>query len=462
MKKLYILSITLISLTFTSCQKWLDVKPEGVALEEDAIKTQADLQAALNGTYDVAANQYNGRVQLFNELMGDNLERPQSGFTVPIYNHTTNFFNSDVSGLYLELYRTIFRSNYIMERVNDGSIAVDGAAKTRMEAEARFLRALCHFDLVRIWAQPYGYTADNSHLGVVIKDKTELEVKPRATVGEVYNFIIGDLNAAIASLPEANGNYAKKDAAKALLAKVYFQMNRFGDVRTLCDELIPKYSLDDTLNRFYNARTSTETIFAFVSSGVNDNRASGFINNFRIVNPSNPPAYRLSRAMYLSAVADTADQRSKLYAIFNAGTETETYGIHKFDYDFLSTPILYLTQLKLMRAEALAQLGLNLSQAIGDINDIRRRAYGSNSYDIPSGISATDIIAACRSERRKEFPCEGDRVQELKRIGALEDPGKTGSVKIRESNWFCPGMALQFPVNEKTSLFIFNEEGGCN
>jgi starch-binding outer membrane protein, SusD/RagB family len=82
MKRIFIIALALLSLS--SCRKWLDVKPEGVQLEEDAVKNQADLQALLNSTYDALANQYNGQVQLFNELLGDNLERPQSGFVVPI------------------------------------------------------------------------------------------------------------------------------------------------------------------------------------------------------------------------------------------------------------------------------------------------------------------------------------------------------------------------------------------
>jgi hypothetical protein len=56
---------------------------------------------------------------------------------------------------------------------------------------------------------------------------------------------------------------------------------------------------------------------------------------------------------------------------------------------------------------------------------------------------------------------EGIRTQDLKRIGALEDPTGSGFVTIRNSKWNCPGLALQFPVNENTSIFEFNPEGGC-
>ncbi len=449
-------------LSLASCRKWLDVKPEGVQLEEDAIKTQSDLQAVLNSIYDNLANQYNGRIQLFNELLGDNMEKPQSGFTVPIYLRTTNFFNSDVGGLYSELYRAAFRVNYLMEKINSNAITVDAVAAKRMIAEAKFLRAMAHFELVKLWAQPAGFSADNSHLGVVIRSSSAAEPMPRSTVAQVYAFILNDLTLAAADLPASNNDFATQNAAKALMAKVYFQMNNFAKTKELCDELIPQYTVDSILNRFENAATSSEKIFSFISKSVQDNRAAGFIGNFKIANAASPSVYRLSKEMYLAATADANDKRAAYYAVFNAGTSAETYGITKFNFDFLSVPFLYLSQLKLMRAEANAQLGLNMDIAISDVNDILSRAYGNNSMNLSGTASKEQIIAEARKQRRLEFPLEGDRVQDLKRIGALEDQTGSGLIKIRGSKWNCPGLALQFPSTEKTSFFVFNDEGNCD
>jgi hypothetical protein len=459
MKKILIIGMMLF--TLGSCRKWLEITPEGQQLESDAVKTQADLNNILNACYDAMANHYNGRVQFFNELMGDNLEKPQSGFTVPVYQHTTNFFNSDVGGLYGDLYNVIFRLNFLLKKLDDGTIDVTAEFKTKTIGEVKYLRAMLYFDLVRIWAQPYGYSANNTHPGVVIRKTVDTTPKARATVAEVYAFILEDLNEAIANLPAANGNYATMNAAKALKAKVHFQMNDYENVKSICNDLIPQYQMDSTLNRFDNALSSSETIFSFVSTGVADNRAATYINNFRIVNPSNPSPNRLSKSMYLEATADTADKRSKFYLIFNAGDASETYGITKFNADFLSNPISYLSQLKLMRAEALAILNSDLTTAIDDVNDIIERAYGSSNKNLPSNTPAADVITMARKQRRLEFPCEGIRVQDLKRIGAKEDPSGSGSVMIRTSKWNCPGLALQFPVSENTSVFEFNAEGGC-
>jgi starch-binding outer membrane protein, SusD/RagB family len=459
MKKVFILLAIVVS--FSSCRKWLEITPEGEVLESEAVKSQEDLKNILNSSYDAMANHYNGRVQFFNELLGDNLERPQSGFTVAIYQRTTNFFNSDVGGLYNDLYNVIFRLNFLLFKLNEGAITVDADFKAKAIAEAKFLRAMAHYDLVRLWAQPYGYTPGNTHPGIVIRNEVDTKAKARSSVSSVYEFIIEDLNAAIAGLPDDNGNYANKDAAKALLANVRFQQNDFPNTLALCNELLAKYTLDTTLNRFENVLSSPEKIFAFVSTGVADNRAATYVNNFRIVNPSNPSPNRLSRSLYLEATADTTDRRSKFYAIFNAGTSSETYGITKFNGDFFSNPVLYASQLKLMRAEALVKSSGDLGMAIADVNAIIQRAYGNADKNLPNNTSATDVLTMIRKQRRLEFPLEGNRTQDLKRIGALEDPAGSGLVTIRNSKWNCNGLALQFPVNENTSIFEFNPEGGC-
>ncbi len=459
MKK--ILFIGIVLLTLGSCRKWLEIKPEGTQLESEAVKSQEDLAKILNACYDASANHFNGRTQFFNELLGDNLEKPQSGFTTSIWFRTTNFFNSDVSGLYGDLYNVVFRLNFILLKLEDGTIEVNPEFKTRVTGEVKFLRAMIHFEIVKLWAQPYGFKSDNSHLGIVIRDKVSTSPKARATVGEVYSFIIGDLTEAIDKMKTTNNNYATKDAGKALLAKVYFQMNDYEKVKTICNELIPNYTMDSTLNRFSNALTSSEKIFSFVSTGVGDNRAATYINNYRIVNPSNPSPIRLSKSLYTEGVSDTSDKRSKYYVIFNPGDASETYGTNKFNADFFSNPISYLTQLKLMRAEALGILNSDLATGIDDVNDVLERAYGSNIKNLPTNTAASDLVFMARKQSRLEFPCEGNRVQDLKRIGVKDDPNGTGSVLIRGSKWNCAGLALQFPVSENTDLFIFNTEGGC-
>jgi len=85
------------------------------------------------------------------------------------------------------------------------------------------------------------------------------------------------------------------------------------------------------------------------------------------------------------------------------------------------------------------------------------RAYGQGVVNLPAQANANDILTAVRYERRLEFFAEGDRIQQLKRLGAEGE-----NIVIRNAPWNCPGMILQFPISEQTSGFIMNQEGGCN
>jgi len=465
MRKYIISTLTIFSVAAmlsTSCNKMLEIKPEDVLLAEDALKSKEDMQKLLNSCYDALANQFNGTVQSYNDLMSDDVAKPlrdDLGFKTEIWNRNTNFFNSDVGGLYNRLYIPVYRVNS-MDQFYDVIPDLTAGDKIRMQAEGKFIRALCHFELVRLWAQPYGYTSDNSHPGIVIRDKASQDPKGRSTVGEVYSFILSDLQFAIANLPDDNGNYADKNAARALLAKVYVQMNKRTDAIPLLNEVINsgKYTFSNSLNRFDNAAASSEYVFTFISTNAStDNRAGEFIGKYRSDNKV--PEYGISSGLYALINSDTTDRRKTLVNVVNPGKDNEYFTTSKFNYDFFSVPYINLTELMITRAELLAEGNTDLSTAISDINKIIGRAYAdSTTKMLPSNAMAGTVLTEVRKQRRLELFCEGERVQHLKRLGAKGEP----NVFIRSADWNCDGLALQFPATERTSLFVFNPTGGCN
>ena len=147
----------------TSCDHLLEFEPGDVILAEDAIQDAEDLQRLLVSNYDVVANLYGGRVQIANELRGPNFGEPDNSldFTA-VYNRETTFFTGINGGIYTDFYYAIYRSNVVIKNF-DIVENLDPAERTRLEAEARFIRAICHWGAVKMYARPYGYTADNSH-----------------------------------------------------------------------------------------------------------------------------------------------------------------------------------------------------------------------------------------------------------------------------------------------------------
>lgn len=446
-----------ISAIGVSCKKMLDLKPENLTLAADALKTTADVQALLNSCYDEFANLMNGSVQNIHELLGENLAQPQNSagsLYYTIWNRGTFSFRT-ADREYLDFYNCILRINTIFERIDEVS-DMTPENKKRILAEGRFLRAWCHWELVKLWAQPYGYTADNSHPGVPIRLKADKTIELRASVGAVYNQVLADLDAAIADLPANNNNYANTAAGKALKSKVLFMMNDFTGAQTLADEIINSgtYTFSDSFSRFVKGAPE-EIIFQLISTGNSDNRGSSFINNYRADNNPNPV---LKPSAAFAAVAMQGhDLRSKFYEVKNKGKANEFYLCHKFDKDFFNVPLIHLSDLLLMRAECIVETGGDKSKAIADVDKIRKRAYDTNWVAIDPLISTSALKDSIRHQRRLELAFEGDWTLQLRRRGA-----KGENIKIRNSDWNCPGMLLQFSQNEKTAGFIFNPEGGCN
>jgi len=446
------------SLLFSvGCEKILDTELQGADLTEaEAIQSKQDVLDILQSCYDVTANVYNGRIQYLGELLSDNLIEPTINESLTeVFNHNTLFFNGTVGGIFQDPYITAFRANRILEVMDRFDFSE--AEKEQIIAEVRFLRAVSQWEILKLFAQPYGYTTNNGHNGIIYKTSTEEQIVPRDPVGVNYDAIIADLEAAIPGLPQSSKYYASQDAANGFLAKIYFQAGNYAKAIEHADAVINsgRYSIGISIDRFViDTENVPEAIFSTTSNSVlRDFRSSGFTDNYRSdVNAD--PLFKATLEFYNTYAADTSDRRIK---DFFELVDDEFVLVKKFNKEFFDIPVIHLTDLKLLRAEALAESGGDLSIAIQDINDIRIRAYNSNLNDLPAGASANQVIEAARFERRIEMFGEGDRIQQLKRRGAIEGE----STEVRGNPWDCNGMVIQFPISEQTTAFELNPTGGC-
>ncbi len=468
MKKLnrYTFTLALIAMFgISSCSKLLETDIAGTELaQEDAIKSKNDVLRVLQSCYDVNANLYNGQIQNLGELLSDNLElQAVSGDFGQVYNHNTSIFNGTVSGTYGEPYITVFRANQILDFIEDFDFTAQ--EKAEIVSQVKFLRAISHWEILKLWAQPFGFSSNNEHPGITYKTNVQVEVLPRNSVAEVYTFVEKDLLEAINSdaLPQSSNYYASVDAAKSFLAKLYFQKGDYTKAAQFAGEIINAgtYTLGTNVDRFQaDTSASPEVIFksrSYTLGANNDLRNGGFTANYGINNAPNP-FFRATQEFYDAYAGDTNDIRVKrFFEIVDANTPEQFVAVRKFNKQVFDVPIVHLTDMKLLRAEALALSAGDLATAIKDVNDVKERAYGSSLRNLDAGASASAIITAARFERRIEMFGEGDRIQQLKRRGAIEGE----PIEIRTDPWNCPGMIIQFPSTERTSLFEINPQGGC-
>ncbi|WP_224995637.1 RagB/SusD family nutrient uptake outer membrane protein [Cesiribacter sp. SM1] len=460
--KVYKLLLGMALLVATSaCEPDLTVPLVGEITDEEALSDPAALRKTVNSIYQLLGNDrtYGGRFQIANDLLGEDIDGSTlTGDYGSIYTRTTTIFGDVKNQLYSEPYIAIYRANAVLENLE---IVENQQDRAVLEGEAKFLRAIAHFALVRLFAQPYVFGEENSQPGIPIRTSTESSAAVRATVGEVYEQITSDLEDAAELLPSANGPFATEWAAKGFLAKVYFQMNDFEKAYANANDVIENSpftfnsSSDEYSIRFSDEEESSEIVMAIYSDDRNTGIGAEFRNQYRSdVRISN---LRVSPSLYTLATINDSDARSAWY-------DNETYPgnivLTKYNKDFFNVPLVHITELKLIRAEAAAELNQNLDVAIADVNDIINRAYGENSSRLlPANAAAAVIKQRVREERRLELVGEGDRGQELKRRGALGE-----NIIVRGAPYDCPGAILQFPQGEIANSpgFVKNVESGCN
>jgi starch-binding outer membrane protein, SusD/RagB family len=441
----------------TGCKK-LDFIPAGIVSPTEAYKTEADVRDLVNGMYLPVAggNFYGGRLQRVSELMSDFTDGSAiSGYDADIYNFRSSA-DAGSGDVYRDAYNAIMRANTALE--NLGLVTSSTATRDNYEGQARFIRAISHFETVKLHAQPFGFTADNGHLGIVIKTKSEFEgTRSRNTVKEVYDAILADLSAAQNLLPASNGVYPTRWAAKGYLARVYFQMNRMDSAYKYANEVIAgstaTFDASATFaTKRFNKPVTSEAIFYLVNETGQGPRFGGLRNDGNIDQSLGLP---ITFAAYTAGTSNTNDVRKIWYTNVSGA-----YGISKYRIADFVMPVLHITELKLIRAEAAATLNQNLSVAIGDINDITNRAYAGTKPPLAGSSTASLVLSTVRAERKLEMIYEsGDRLQQIKRIGAKGEP----SVSRANAPWNCNGMVLQFPAQEfnVNVNFLPNPTGGC-
>jgi starch-binding outer membrane protein, SusD/RagB family len=220
---------------FTSCDDLLQVDPRQSIDANGALNTPDAVAAALNSVYARLRSQANyGRnlLALSDALADVGVTTSNSGRLIGENNNQPNaHFNAQIGGtnLWQNSYLAINEANLIL----DALPSVEGASAaqlSRWEGEAKFLRALYYFDLIKVYA--YIPTAiytpgvtDEGGIplvleGVITSDEAFSRQTPRSTIDQVYTQIYTDLEDAKTLLTSRGTYFASSAAASALLSRV--------------------------------------------------------------------------------------------------------------------------------------------------------------------------------------------------------------------------------------------------
>lgn len=423
------------------CNKFIDLTPDDQIAVTQYYKTPLDIDNALIGTYANLREIYNSYYRMA-ETPSDNTRtyaetEADSG---PFDKLTWLSSNTFIADAYRTAYRTIAGANIVLNRI-EGVTFTDARQKKQLIAEAKFLRALMYFNLVR-------YFGDVPLVLKEVTNESEAYSYVRTPATQVYAQIEKDLTEAAPDLlpttlttsgtPTATAGRATTGAAKALLGKVYLQEKKWSAAAQVLSEVINSnvYHLLPDINNVFGLGNdnNAEIIFAAQYASTGNGEGNSYVYAF-VPQPStgitgvtggsfNSGTLDLWNAFEerqgSTATAPLYDLRKAAFiAQYNAGALTYYYA-KKFVYPVTAPnegandwPILRYADVLLMYAEALNNTG-GTAQAIPYVNQIRQRAGLSPK---PLTMTADETQLAIEKERRIELCFEGQRWYDLIRWG---------------------------------------------
>ena len=251
-------------LWLSACQDFLKEEPQNRIALDRFYKTQEDALAAVNSIYANLGSTSSGPEGIYHSttwiavgLASDELVNKQNGAIAndQLGTFSWNAENSSINTIWRIHYKTITLANIAIERIP--AIQMDETMRSRLVNEAKFLRALAYFNLVRIYGS----------VPLIIADAEPL-YPASASADAVYAQIINDLKSA-ESLP-LDGNIqegrATSGAAKALLAKVYLTRKEWKNASDKALEVIQsgKYDLWEKFSDVFKhtSRNGKEALFS--------------------------------------------------------------------------------------------------------------------------------------------------------------------------------------------------------
>lgn len=451
-----VLLITIL-VAVSACSDFLEKPPQGELTQQTFPTTANDALLATNAMYNLmrSGGFHQGLFPIL-DIMSDDARKgsnPGDGAsTVGTYDNFTHIpTESNIGTWWSTLYEGVKRANVVIERVPD--IQMDAALKSRYISEARFVRALIYFDLVRAWG-------DIPLITTVTPERGE----PRTSASQVYDLIEEDLLQAIEGLPEKSEfattemGRATRGAAKALLAKVYLFQQDFVNAELYALEVINSGEYD-LMPNFEDANSKAgefgvESVFEIgalplegLANGGNQyanvqgvrgmpNRGWGFNRpSLDLQNSFEPGDPRLdATVIFLGEVLDgitivgdggtpdeIRDAGNNLIEIETYNQKVWTPGENVPTQHDHNRRIIRYADVLLMAAEALNENGKS-AEALIYLNQVRERARGGANVLPDITETNTELLREIiLEERRHELAMEGHRFWDLVRTGKAEE-----------------------------------------
>lgn len=418
--KILCLTASLSAMTVTSCKKFVEIEPPinnfvaSTAYDTDEL-VKSNIAGLHSYNFIVGSGYYDTDSHLFPGMSADEISYYTSLYDEFLDNNIQDI-NTINRRMWSAPYKTIYQSN-LMLRALEKATNISAPVMAEALGTAKFFRGLALMNLSSLFGDvPI----------ILTTDVKESSVIPRSPRTAVYAQAIKDLTEAkvhFKGIVKSN-LYANEKSTTAILARVYLYDKQWQKAADAATELISgslkgTLTLEDVPKVFL--RTSRETILAISSDGSNKSSVN----------------YTYGGTLYLPVLRTIYNITPNLINAFEAGDLRRTNWVgtfsgagvttyYPFKYKLKASPsnaalaedqvLIHLSEMYLIRAEALAQLD-RPADAVPDINAVRLR---SGLKDLSTSLNKSDVLLAVEQERRIELFSEGHRWIDLTRTGRAD------------------------------------------
>lgn len=435
-KNSIILIVLVIAINGIGCRKFLESNSQNQVSVAELFTDYEGARTAIIGCYNKLKSSayYTRDFYSYPELAGGNIKYAIT--RAPSLTNTYNFVNTTVpsynsmSSFYNQAYSVIYSANNVLENIK---YVTNGKTEqiNRIKADAYTIRAIAHFDLVRVFAQDYTNTPNADHVGIVIKIKNTdsiASVNYLSSVKQVYSQIINDIDTALALYSVSTTIYPSgsaktwlsADAARALKARVCLYKGDYAQAYSLSTSIInggryPLMQTADYVSSWSKKNISSESIFELAFGSSSGGGYGDYFNTF-------------AQSLYVQFAAtndllnlyDPVDIRSHNYLFQDTTLNNITSSFSKKYFGTADSSnnikVIRTSELYLIAAEAALQSdpanGLNTAATY--LNTIRLRA---NPSATPFAVTTKEaMLDEIFNERRRELCFEGHLFFDIARL----------------------------------------------
>lgn len=447
-------------LFFAGCgNDWLDeMKPSTSVETENSLNTPTEAEYAINGVYNLMRNYlyYGARSTYYADATSEDMQaRGDSKRVAKYYLFELNDVSAP-SNFWYYPYRTIRGVNNVIAYASTFTDEEMPDKVKNAKGQALTIRAMAHFDLVKVYGMPY--TKDNGAspgVPIVTERLDEKEKLSRNTVAEVYAQIIKDLEEGARYIGKTKDNSAINwYGNQLLLARAYLYMNNNAKALEVATELIEAADKDknyglvshDNFTAMWKDESNSEFLFVLINNADEISDSKEFIGY--LTHRSGYDDLSLSSDYMDLLDQDPDDVRHTIIEKYRP-KEYRWY-IQKYnnpDYKYSHIPVLRLAEAYLIASEAAVKIGDNIN-ALKYLNAIVERANPEKK------VEGTVTLERVLEERRKELVGEGHRMfdamrnnQTIERKGASHNSNAL-KPETRKYDWNYYKIILPIPRQE--------------